>query len=70
MNSSRYFEMKIGIGAQAAVPFYVSPSIDITSVVVQTLNKNFPAPGPVASATPPVTPAGGTAPAPAAAPRP
>lgn len=54
MNSPVYFEMKLRPGA--AMPFYVSPSIDITKVVVDTLNKNFPAPGPV-------SPAGATAPA-------
>lgn len=49
-----YFDLKLR--PPAAMPFYVSPNIDITSVVVQTLNKNFPAPGPV-------SPAGATAPA-------
>jgi len=52
-----YLEMKLR--TPAAMPFYVSPGIDITEVVIQTLNKNFPAPGPIPS---PVTPVGGTAP--------
>ncbi len=57
-----YLEMKLR--TPAAMPFYVSPNIDITAVVIQTLNKNFPAPGPVS----PVTPAGATAPVPTPAP--
>lgn len=58
MASPMYLEMKLR--TPAAMPFYVSPSIDITSVVIQTLNKNFPAPGPIPSPSP-VTPTGGTA---------
>jgi Skp family chaperone for outer membrane proteins len=66
LNSPMYLEMKLR--QTAAVPFYVSPNIDITAVVIQTLNKNFPAPGPI-SVTPGVTPTGGTTPpAPPAAP--
>jgi Skp family chaperone for outer membrane proteins len=56
MASPMYLEMKLR--TPAAMPFYVSPNIDITAVVIQTLNKNFPAPGPV-------SPAGATTPAPA-----
>ena len=29
------------------MPFYVSPNVDITAVVVATLNKHYPAPGPI-----------------------
>lgn len=56
MASPMYLEMKLR--TPAAMPFYVSPNIDITKVVIDTLNKNFPAPGPVSpvSATAPVTP--------------
>lgn len=57
MKSPLYYDLKLR--PPAAMPFYVSPSIDITKVVVLTLNQNFAAPGPV----PAVTPTGGTAPA-------
>ncbi|QEL20086.1 OmpH family outer membrane protein [Limnoglobus roseus] len=60
MKSPLYYDLKLR--PPAAMPFYVSPSIDITKVVVLTLNQNFAAPGPV----PAVTPASGTTPAPAA----
>jgi hypothetical protein len=43
------------------MPFYVAPSADMTEVLVLTLNKNFPAPGPVPGA---VTPTGNTTPPP------
>jgi Skp family chaperone for outer membrane proteins len=59
-NNPVYFDLKLR--PQAAMPFYVSPNIDITTVVVQTLNKNFPPPGPVtpaAATAPPAAPAGG-----------
>jgi Skp family chaperone for outer membrane proteins len=62
MNSPVYFDIKMR--PPAAMPFYVSPSIDITMVVVQTLNKNFPAPGPIEQVPAPgVSNTGGTAPA-------
>ncbi|MGL4423533.1 MAG: OmpH family outer membrane protein, partial [Gemmataceae bacterium] len=60
INSPLYFDLKMR--PPAAMPFYVSPNIDITNVVVQTLNKNFPAPGPIDASTPGVTPTGGTTP--------
>ena len=61
MESPMYFDLKMR--PPAAMPFYVSPSIDITSVVVQTLNKNFAPPGPIEPvAAPGVSGAGGTAP--------
>ncbi len=59
MKSPLYYDLKLR--PPAAMPFYVSPSIDITKVVVLTLNQNFAAPGPVPA--PAVTPTGGTAPA-------
>ncbi len=62
MRSPLYYDLKLR--PPAAMPFYVSPSIDITGVVVTTLNKNFPSPGPI-TAAPGVTPTAGTAPAPA-----
>ena len=55
MDSPLYYDLKMR--PQAAMPFYVSPSADMTGVLVETLNKNFPPPGPI-------TPAGGTQPAP------
>jgi Skp family chaperone for outer membrane proteins len=60
MNSPLYFDLKMR--PPAAMPFYVSPSIDITKVVVDTLNKNFPAPGPVPAVSPGVAQTGGAAP--------
>ena len=62
INSPLYFDLKMR--PPAAMPFYVSPNIDITNVVVQTLNKNFAPPGPIPAATPGVSGAGGTAPVP------
>jgi Skp family chaperone for outer membrane proteins len=59
LNSTMYLEMKLR--TPAAMPFYVSPNIDITNVVIQTLNKNFPPPAPI-SVVPGVTTTGGTAP--------
>jgi Skp family chaperone for outer membrane proteins len=60
MNSPLYFELKLR--PPAAMPFYVSPSVDITAVVVATLNKHYPAPGPIDPVTPGVSATGGTAP--------
>ncbi|CAN5512835.1 hypothetical protein BH11PLA2_BH11PLA2_09130 [soil metagenome] len=57
LSSPMYLEMKLR--TPAAMPFYVSKNIDITSVVIETLNKNFPAPKPLTG----ITPAGATAPA-------
>ncbi len=53
--SPMYFDLKLR--PQAAMPFYVSPGADMTDILIETLNKNFP---------PPVTQAGATAPAPGA----
>lgn len=63
MKSPLYYDLKLR--PPAAMPFYVSPSIDITKVVVLTLNQNFAAPGPVPAS---VTPTGATTPAPAGTP--
>lgn len=54
-NSPVYYDLKLR--PQAAMPFYVSPSVDMTDVLVLTLNKNFPAPAAVQQT-------GGTVPAP------
>jgi len=62
MNSPMYFDLKLR--PPAAMPFYVSPSVDITGVVVATLNKHYPAPGPIEH--PGVAPAGGAPPGTAA----
>lgn len=59
MKSPLYYDLKLR--PPAAMPFYVSPSIDITKVVVLTLNQNFVPPGPI----PAVAPASNTTPAPA-----
>jgi Skp family chaperone for outer membrane proteins len=56
MNSPLYFDLKLR--PPAAMPFYVSPSVDITGVVVATLNKHYGAPGPIDPGTPGVSPAG------------
>lgn len=67
-NSPLYFDLKMR--PPAAMPFYVSPSVDTTDLLVLTLNKYFPAPGPLPGPTGP-QPTGGTgAPAPAPAPAP
>lgn len=63
MKSPLYYDLKLR--PPAAMPFYVSPSIDITKVVVLTLNQNFAAPGPIPAA---VTPTGATAPSTAGVP--
>lgn len=57
--SPMYYDLKMR--PPAAMPFYVAPSSDMTEVLVATLNKNFPAPGPI-----PGAPAGPGAPAPGA----
>ncbi|MGL6095142.1 MAG: OmpH family outer membrane protein [Fimbriiglobus sp.] len=43
--SPLYFDLKMR--PPAAMPFYVSPSVDTTTLLVDTLNKYFPAPGPI-----------------------
>lgn len=55
MSSPLYYDLKLR--PSAAMPFYVAPAADMTEILVATLNKHFPAPAPV-------TPAGGTQPAP------
>jgi Skp family chaperone for outer membrane proteins len=45
MESPLYYDLKMR--PQAAMPFYVSPSADMTTVLIETLNKNFPPPGPI-----------------------
>ena len=55
MESPLYYDLKMR--PQAAMPFHVSPSADMTGVLIETLNKNFPPPAAV-------QPAGATAPAP------
>lgn len=62
MESPLYFDLKMR--PPAAMPFYVSPSIDVTSVVVQTLNKHFPAPAAVPATAAGVTTTGGAVPPP------
>ena len=53
--SPMYFDLKMR--PQAAMPFYVSPSVDMSGMLVATLNKYFPAPGPIPTAlAPPVPP--------------
>lgn len=59
MSSPLYYDLKLR--PSAAMPFYVAPAADMTEILVATLNKHFPAPGPV-------TPAGATQPAPGAPP--
>lgn len=53
MKSPIYFDLKMR--PPAAMPFYVSPSADITPMLIETLNKHFPPP-----AAAPVTLTGGT----------
>ncbi len=60
MNSPLYYDLKMR--PPAAMPFYVSPSADMTAVLVETLNKNFPPPGPIPAA--PVQQTGAHQPAP------
>lgn len=54
LNSPLYYDLKLR--PPAAMPFYVSPSADMTDVLIATLNKSFPVPA--------VTQASGTVPAP------
>ncbi len=62
MSSPLYYDLKLR--PQAAMPFYVAASADLTDTLIATLNNSFPAPAPVAGAPVPgaVTPVGGTAP--------
>lgn len=53
MTSPLYYDLKLR--PPAAMPFYVSPSVDMTDVLIQTLNTNFKPPAEVA-------PVGGVAP--------
>ena len=62
LNSPLYYDLKLR--PPAAMPFYVSPNVDMTEVLIATLNQNFPIPAGA------VVPAGGTAPAPGASPAP
>jgi Skp family chaperone for outer membrane proteins len=57
MASPLYYDLKMR--PPAAMPFHVSPHADMTAVLVETLNKNFP---------PPVEPAGANVPAPGGVP--
>jgi Skp family chaperone for outer membrane proteins len=50
--SPMYYDLKMR--PPAAMPFYVAPSSDMSDVLIATLNKNFPAPGPIPGT--PVTP--------------
>jgi Skp family chaperone for outer membrane proteins len=63
MKSPLYYDLKLR--PPAAMPFYVSPSVDITKVVVKTLNQNFVPPGPIPAQ---IAPVAATAPATTAAP--
>ena len=56
LNSPLYYDLKLR--PPAAMPFYVSPNVDMTEVLILTLNTNFPVPAGA------VVPAGGTVPAP------
>jgi Skp family chaperone for outer membrane proteins len=58
------------LSAPAAMPMYYAPNLDITQAVVDTLNRQFPAPaaGPPAAAPAPAPAAGPPAAAPAPAP--
>lgn len=67
-NSPLYFDLKMR--PPAAMPFYVSPSVDTSDLLVLTLNKYFPAPGPIPAQPGGPTQTGGQAPAPAPAPAP
>jgi Skp family chaperone for outer membrane proteins len=60
MQSPMLIDMKMR--PNGAVPFYVSNSVDISKVLVDTLNANFPAPGqipPIKQPTMPVAAGGG-----------
>jgi Skp family chaperone for outer membrane proteins len=62
LNSPLYYDLKLR--PPAAMPFYVSPSADMTDILVDTLNKYFPAPVAAAGATAPAAGAPGTVPTP------
>ena len=64
LSSPLYYDLKLR--PQAAMPFYVAPSSDMTDTLIATLNNAFPAPAPVAGAPAPggVTPAGASVPPP------
>jgi len=62
LSSPMYYDLKLR--PPAAQPFYVSPNVDMTEVLIATLNQNFPPPAgtpaaatPAPGATPPATPA-------------
>ena len=48
MTSPLYYDLKLR--PPAAMPFYVSPSVDMTDVLITTLNTNFKPPAEVAPA--------------------
>ena len=54
MENPLYFNAKLR--SQAAMPFYVSPNADVTSILVATLNQHFPPPVAQAGAVAPATP--------------
>ena len=54
MQSPMLIDMKMR--PNGAVPFYVSNSVDISKVLVDTLNANFSAPGPIPAIKQPTTP--------------
>lgn len=60
-NSPLYYDIKMR--PPAAMPFYVSKTVDITPMLVETLNKAFKAPGPIPAPLGGAQPVGGTAPA-------
>lgn len=66
LNSPLYYDLKLR--PPAAMPFYVSPNVDMTEVLIATLNQNFPVPAGAAPAAP--TPGAPAAPAPGAPPKP
>lgn len=62
-NSPMYFDLKMR--PPAAMPFYISPSADISNVLVQTLNTHYKPPGPIpAMVQPPVQQSGAAQPPP------
>jgi len=60
LNSPLYYDLKLR--PPAAMPFYVSPNVDMTGVLIDTLNQNFPPPA-AAAAVPGAAPAPGVPPA-------